>query len=151
MRSPRFAYKEDASQPEIVEVLAKHAFPLSNDLVRPINHSPSSLIGAEMSLKQNGVGVKDPSSLIGAGMCHWKWGRLLIRIYILVCSENHHSRGIITWGGVLESLLIDWLKDLPLTLPGLSHCSPCLPSCIRRSFLWMGGRCMTPWQSTRDR
>uniref|UniRef100_A0A8C8MAX8 phosphatidylinositol-3,5-bisphosphate 3-phosphatase n=1 Tax=Oncorhynchus tshawytscha TaxID=74940 RepID=A0A8C8MAX8_ONCTS len=32
MRSPRFAYKEDASQPEIVEVLAKHAFPLSNDL-----------------------------------------------------------------------------------------------------------------------
>uniref|UniRef100_A0A4W5LK50 Myotubularin related protein 1a n=1 Tax=Hucho hucho TaxID=62062 RepID=A0A4W5LK50_9TELE len=32
MRSPRFAYKEDASQPEIVEVLAKHTFPLSNDL-----------------------------------------------------------------------------------------------------------------------
>ncbi|KAL0969988.1 hypothetical protein UPYG_G00235630 [Umbra pygmaea] len=33
MRSPRFAYKtEDASQPEIVEVLTKHTFPLSNDL-----------------------------------------------------------------------------------------------------------------------
>ena len=35
MRSPRFAYKkEDASQPEIVEVLTKHTFPLSNGLVR---------------------------------------------------------------------------------------------------------------------
>uniref|UniRef100_A0A4W5LU73 phosphatidylinositol-3,5-bisphosphate 3-phosphatase n=1 Tax=Hucho hucho TaxID=62062 RepID=A0A4W5LU73_9TELE len=32
MRSPRFAYKEDASQPEIVEVLTKHIFPLSNGL-----------------------------------------------------------------------------------------------------------------------
>ncbi|XP_064796221.1 myotubularin-related protein 1-like isoform X1 [Oncorhynchus masou masou] len=33
MRSPRFAYKkEDASQPEIVEVLTKHTFPLSNGL-----------------------------------------------------------------------------------------------------------------------
>ncbi|XP_034146440.1 myotubularin-related protein 1a isoform X2 [Esox lucius] len=33
MRSPRFAYKtEGASQTEIVEVLTKHAFPLSNDL-----------------------------------------------------------------------------------------------------------------------
>ncbi|CAB1351411.1 unnamed protein product [Coregonus sp. 'balchen'] len=32
MRSPRFAYKKDASQPEIVEVLTKHTFPLSNDL-----------------------------------------------------------------------------------------------------------------------
>lgn len=33
MRSPRFAYKTDSSQPDIIEVLSKHAFPLCHDLV----------------------------------------------------------------------------------------------------------------------
>ncbi|XP_023119370.2 myotubularin-related protein 1a isoform X1 [Amphiprion ocellaris] len=32
MRSPRFAYKTEESQPDIVEVLTKHAFPLSHSL-----------------------------------------------------------------------------------------------------------------------
>uniref|UniRef100_UPI003AB02F1B phosphatidylinositol-3,5-bisphosphate 3-phosphatase MTMR2-like isoform X1 n=1 Tax=Centroberyx gerrardi TaxID=166262 RepID=UPI003AB02F1B len=32
MRSLRFAYKREESQPEVVEVLAKHSFPLSNSL-----------------------------------------------------------------------------------------------------------------------
>lgn len=33
MRSPRFAYKTESSQPDIVEVLSKHAFPLCHNLV----------------------------------------------------------------------------------------------------------------------
>lgn len=33
MRSPRFAYKKESSQPDIVEVLSKHAFPLCHNLV----------------------------------------------------------------------------------------------------------------------
>lgn len=33
MRSPRFAYKMEESQPDVVEVLTKHAFPLSHSLV----------------------------------------------------------------------------------------------------------------------
>lgn len=33
MRSPRFAYKTDSSQPDIIEVLSKHAFPLCHNLV----------------------------------------------------------------------------------------------------------------------
>lgn len=33
MRSPRFAYKTDSSQPDITEVLSKHAFPLCHNLV----------------------------------------------------------------------------------------------------------------------
>lgn len=33
MRSPRFAYKTEESHPDVVEVLAKHAFPLSHNLV----------------------------------------------------------------------------------------------------------------------
>uniref|UniRef100_A0AAQ5ZY01 Phosphatidylinositol-3,5-bisphosphate 3-phosphatase n=1 Tax=Amphiprion ocellaris TaxID=80972 RepID=A0AAQ5ZY01_AMPOC len=33
MRSPRFAYKTEESQPDIVEVLTKHAFPLSHSLL----------------------------------------------------------------------------------------------------------------------
>lgn len=32
MRSPRFAYKMEESQPDVVEVLTKHAFPLSHSL-----------------------------------------------------------------------------------------------------------------------
>uniref|UniRef100_A0A3B5BIC2 phosphatidylinositol-3,5-bisphosphate 3-phosphatase n=1 Tax=Stegastes partitus TaxID=144197 RepID=A0A3B5BIC2_9TELE len=32
MRSPRFAYKTEESQPDIVELLTKHAFPLSHSL-----------------------------------------------------------------------------------------------------------------------
>ena len=33
MRSPRFAYKTEESHPDVVELLAKHAFPLSHSLV----------------------------------------------------------------------------------------------------------------------
>lgn len=33
MRSPRFAYKTEKSHLDVVEVLAKHAFPLSHSLV----------------------------------------------------------------------------------------------------------------------
>lgn len=33
MRSPRFAYKTEESHPDMVEVLAKHTFPLSHNLV----------------------------------------------------------------------------------------------------------------------
>lgn len=33
MRSPRFAYKTEENHPDVVEVLAKHAFPLSHSLV----------------------------------------------------------------------------------------------------------------------
>uniref|UniRef100_A0A7N6FC59 phosphatidylinositol-3,5-bisphosphate 3-phosphatase n=1 Tax=Anabas testudineus TaxID=64144 RepID=A0A7N6FC59_ANATE len=32
MRSPRFAYKTEESHPDVLEALAKHAFPLSHDL-----------------------------------------------------------------------------------------------------------------------
>ncbi|CAF93425.1 unnamed protein product, partial [Tetraodon nigroviridis] len=32
MRSPRFAYKKESNQPDVVEVLSKHAFPLSHNL-----------------------------------------------------------------------------------------------------------------------
>lgn len=33
MRSPRFAYKTESSQPDIIEVLSRHAFPLCHNLV----------------------------------------------------------------------------------------------------------------------
>lgn len=36
MRSPRFAYKTEESHPDVVEALAKHAFPLSHSLVSVI-------------------------------------------------------------------------------------------------------------------
>lgn len=33
MRSPRFAYKKESSQADVVEVLSRHAFPLCHSLV----------------------------------------------------------------------------------------------------------------------
>lgn len=36
MRSPRFAYKNESGQPDIMEVLSKHAFPLCHNLVSVI-------------------------------------------------------------------------------------------------------------------
>jgi len=35
MRSPRFAYKVEEGHPDVVELLAKHTFPLSHSLVSP--------------------------------------------------------------------------------------------------------------------
>uniref|UniRef100_A0A8C3AFN1 phosphatidylinositol-3,5-bisphosphate 3-phosphatase n=1 Tax=Cyclopterus lumpus TaxID=8103 RepID=A0A8C3AFN1_CYCLU len=39
MRSPRFAYKTEEGHPDVVELLAKHAFPLSHSLVSLTKHS----------------------------------------------------------------------------------------------------------------
>lgn len=57
MRSPRFAYKTEESYPDGLEALAKHAFPLSHDLVRFIQKLTFMLDMICNKYKTNFVGI----------------------------------------------------------------------------------------------